>query len=274
MDSIDMVGIQSLKNLQCYLHPLASSISRSQRLHPSITMRILLIPRSIRNSMDVDLEHDDEVVDPRIIDILGMGYKCSFSVNGRTLTIMRIGRDEGWDGFCLRVYRRSTEATPDFMSTVYTYWGLDLEEAPRDTTKVIFHPSVTTIKSCAFSGCNSLVRVTIPDTVIRIERLAFFVCDSLKSIRLSTNLVYIGDHAFHNCKSLQAAFLPPTVTEIVDEAFINCKSLRFLHVPESIDNLGTNVVWGCDRLSTTPVSNNLSKVCSSTSVTPQMIPWN
>jgi len=98
--------------------------------------------------------------------------KFRFSFNGRILTITRIGKDdedEGWDpGFYLRAYL-STEVIPDFMSTVYTYWGLEYEEAPPDTTKVKFHLSATVIPDKAFIGCQSLVRVTIPDTVTWIE---------------------------------------------------------------------------------------------------------
>ena len=68
--------------------------------------------------------------------------KFRFSVNGRTLTITRIDEDGGWYYYKLRVYL-STEDIPDFTSTVYTFHGLDYEQAPRDTTEVTFHPSVT-----------------------------------------------------------------------------------------------------------------------------------
>jgi len=76
--------------------------------------------------------------------------------------------------------------------------------------------------------------------------------------------------AFHGCALLQAVFLPPTVTHIADMAFGYCTSLRLCILPDPIDYIGGGVVYGCDRLSTT-VNNNLSKVCYSTSVTPQMI---
>jgi len=114
------------------------------------------------------------------------------------------------------------------------------------------------------------VQVTIPDTVTRIEHGAFRRCDSLRFIPLPRNLVSIGQSAFLACKSLEAVFLPPTVTPIGDWAFYGCESLRFLYVPASIQYIGNNVVEGCNRLSTT-VSNNLSKVCYSTFVNPQMI---
>ena len=129
-------------------------------------------------------------------------------MKGRILTITRIDvkLDGGWDdGFYLRAYL-PTEDIPDFASTVYMYYGIRNERAPLDTTKVIFHPSVTTIKGHAFYHCKSLVRVTIPDTVTDNEGYAFSWCLSLRFIRLSTNLEYIGYLAFYNCKSIEAVF--------------------------------------------------------------------
>jgi len=108
-------------------------------------MRILEVPESGSNRIDVDLEHDDEVIDPRNMVGADEGCDFRFSVNGRILTITRTDA-EGWEyAIRLRVYRGSTEDIPDFTSTVYTYWGLRREEVPEGTTKVIFHPSVTTI---------------------------------------------------------------------------------------------------------------------------------
>jgi len=234
-------------------------------------MFIVWVPYSRRNSIDLQLPHDDAVLDPRII-IGHERFKFRFSVKGRTLTITRIDRDEGWlVDFWLRAYL-PTETIPDFTSTVctYTYWGLLHEDVPKDTTKVIFHPSVTTIQTYAFNGCRSLVRVTIPDHVTRIGDSAFRECYSLRFIQLSTNLEYIGRGAFLRCTSLEAFFLPPTVTRIGNNAFGNCPSLRFCILPDAIENLGYDMFRGCNRLSTR-VSNNLSKVCSSTSVTPRSI---
>ena len=187
------------------------------------------------------LAHDDAVLDLRIIDCYKIGYKFRLSVKGRILTITRIDQDEGWDrGFFLRAYL-PTEVIPDFASTVYMYHGVRYEEAPEDTTKAIFHPSVTIIQEGAFSDCESLVPITIPDTVTHIGYGAFHECYSLRFIRLSTNLVFIGEAAFFDCKSIESVFLPPTVTYIDDEAFYDCESLRFLYAPETIDHLGDGV---------------------------------
>ena len=207
--------------------------------------------------MDVILPYTNMKVDPRIIISTNRwGYKFSFFVKGRTLTITRMDTDdpswgEGWrHNFRLRVYM-PTEDIPDFTSTIYTYWGLDGEGAPKDTTKVIFHPSVTTIGENAFHACRSLVRVTIPDSVKRIEKRAFYDCDSLRYILLPRNLEVIEEMAFIGCESLHAVFLPPTVVHILEEAFSCCKSLRFLHVPAEIEHIGNKAFWRCDRLLTT-----------------------
>jgi len=87
---------------------------------------------------------------------------------------------------------------------------------------------------------------------------------------LSINLEDIGEEAFADCKSLEAVFLLPAITRIGDRAFGNCTSLRFCILPGPIDHVHRTVFEGCDRLSTT-VSNNLSRVCYSTSVTSQSI---
>jgi len=203
------------------------------------------------NITSVQLPHANMVIDPRIIcDFKHEGYKFSFSVKGRILTITRIDGLAGWCDLRLRAYS-PTEVIPDFTSTVYTYLGVEYDCAPRDTTKVIFHPSVTVIQCCAFNGCESLVRVTIPDSVTRIEDGAFHYCDSLEFIRLPPNLEYIGDYAFQGCKSIKAVFLATTVTYIGDHAFKDCASLRYVHVPpEIIDQMGMGeeVFIGCDGL--------------------------
>jgi len=224
-------------------------------------MRIIRFPRSRTNSIDVLLEHANEVPDPRTIDRYGKRRKLRFSVNGRTLTITRTDKDEEsywYYSFNLRLYCPSDDI-PAFSSTVYLYHGLGGDEcAPKDVTEVNFHPSVTTIKDGDFKDCTSLVRIKIPDTITLIEQYAFKGCHSLRSIRFSLNLQHIERAAFYGCRSLEAVFLPPTDSQIGYRAFMYCGSLRFIN--------------GYDRLSPR-LQNNVAmhKVCFGTSVNRQTI---
>ena len=63
--------------------------------------------------------------------------------------------------------------------------------------------SVTAIGYRAFSFCEKLESITIPDSVISIGEYAFYGCISLKSITVSDSLTRIGANAFSFCTSLR-----------------------------------------------------------------------
>ncbi|MCD7797769.1 MAG: leucine-rich repeat domain-containing protein, partial [Clostridiales bacterium] len=81
------------------------------------------------------------------------------------------------------------------------------------------------IASEAFSWCESLTSVTIPDSVTSIGGNAFSHCTSLTSMTIPDSVTKIGDSAFYNCESLTSVKIGDGVTEIGDDAFANCTSL-------------------------------------------------
>eukprot|EP01083_Nonionella_stella_P208374 756241_1 len=127
---------------------------------------------------------------------------------------------------------------------LYRYRCLDNEIAPRDITHAIVDDSVTTIKACAFFGCEHLVSILMGNNVINIESEAFSECHSLKIVRLSNALKGIGRDAFNNCNSLEVLILPLFVEMIEDWAFFRCESLRLLILPDGIDlsKVGKNII--------------------------------
>ena len=60
----------------------------------------------------------------------------------------------------------------------------------------------TTIPSDAFSGCNYLTSITIPNSVTSIGEEAFSSCTSLTSITIPDSVTSIGDYAFGGCYKL------------------------------------------------------------------------
>ena len=62
--------------------------------------------------------------------------------------------------------------------------------------------SVTSIGGFAFSHCDSLTSVTIPNTVTRIRAGAFHSCGGLVTVAIPSSVVDIGMFAFADCVSL------------------------------------------------------------------------
>ena len=85
--------------------------------------------------------------------------------------------------------------------------------------------SVTSIGRYAFSGCNSLTTITIPDSVTSIGDSAFSGCSSLISIIIPDRVTTIGFYAFSGCSSLSSIIIPESVTSIGYYAFYYCTSL-------------------------------------------------
>lgn len=61
---------------------------------------------------------------------------------------------------------------------------------------------VVAIGDAAFFGCDSLVNITIPNTVTSIGKSAFSRCSALASAAIPNSVTTIGNYAFNECTSL------------------------------------------------------------------------
>lgn len=98
--------------------------------------------------------------------------------------------------------------------------------------------SVTRIGRCAFSGCNDISAVTIPNSVTRIDEEAFYNCEALTSVTLGENVKTIGHLAFAGCSKLTSIDLPNSLTSIGRGAFRYCSSLTAITIPENVTRMG------------------------------------
>jgi len=97
---------------------------------------------------------------------------------------------------------------------------------------------VTSIGYTAFSQCENLTSVAIPDSVTNIESYAFHICSSLTSITIPDSVTSIGMDAFSQCKSLTSITIPNSVTSIDSYAFSGCSNLTSVIIPDSVTSIG------------------------------------
>lgn len=81
---------------------------------------------------------------------------------------------------------------------------------------------VTAIGSSAFSGCNELTSITIPEGVTTIGYFAFYNCSGLTSVTISDGVTSIGNHAFLGCSGLTSITIPRSVTSLGWYTFEGC----------------------------------------------------
>ena len=98
--------------------------------------------------------------------------------------------------------------------------------------------SVTCIGEDAFSCCENLTTVTIPNSVDSIGKFAFYTCDGLKSITIPNSVTTICYRAFFDCDGLETVNLGNSVEKIGEQAFGYCKALTSVSIPESVKYIG------------------------------------
>ncbi|WP_034097308.1 leucine-rich repeat domain-containing protein [Flavobacterium psychrophilum] len=84
---------------------------------------------------------------------------------------------------------------------------------------------VTSIEQSAFSSCNGLTSVSIPNSVTAIKDYTFESCSGLTSVTIPNSVTTIGDGSFQDCSDLTSVTIPNSVTTIGNGAFFNCSGL-------------------------------------------------
>ena len=94
-------------------------------------------------------------------------------------------------------------------------------------------PAVTTIGTYAFSGCESLTKVTLFNNALTtIGDFAFMWCINMKSITVSSSVKTIKQYAFAQCKALEDVVIGRSVSDIGMGVFSQCGALKSIKVNE------------------------------------------
>ena len=122
--------------------------------------------------------------------------------------------------------------------------------------------SITTFNNYIFQYCQSLSNIVIPSNVTAIGQSSFYCCYSLSNVIMPKSVVDINNYAFYNCRSLTNITLSDT-TNIGNYAFYNCYRLS-IQIPETIESFGTSVFSSCNLLSNIKIPNNITDIPNNT----------
>ena len=117
---------------------------------------------------------------------------------------------------------------------------------------------VTHIGQFAFTGCNNLTSITIPEGVTSIGYGAFRNCTSLMSVTIPNGVTNINDQTFYECTSLTSVTIPDSVTSIGDYAFFNCTSLTSVVIGDSVTKIDSYAFGLCKSLNNITFNGTIS----------------
>lgn len=111
--------------------------------------------------------------------------------------------------------------------------------------------SLLEIQSYAFENNSNLINVYFPNNceITYIGNGAFSYCNSLTTINLPNTIEYMGEYVFNGCSSLQSLTLPSSLTTIENYSFQSCSNLQSLILGDDVEYINGYAFSFCDSLS-------------------------
>lgn len=148
----------------------------------------------------------------------------------------------------------STEVTEDELNEAFIdEWGVKYSKDGRKLLKApsdlkgdfSFKEGTKIICDSAFSMCNFLTSIIVPNSVTSIGEGAFSGCILLFNIIIPNSVTSIGDWAFMDSNALSHIVISNSVTSIGDGTFYGCSSLTNIVIPDSVTSIGDIAFEGC-----------------------------
>ncbi len=114
-------------------------------------------------------------------------------------------------------------------------------------TTVTIQKGVQSIGASAFSNCENLSEVILPETVEFIGAYAFGQT-KITSITIPEGIHWISIGTFAYCSRLKEVNLPDSIAYIDREAFYSCESLKEIIIPDSVYSIGRSAFSYCESL--------------------------
>ena len=121
------------------------------------------------------------------------------------------------------------------------------------------------IGTSAFTECNTVKEVTIPDSVMLLENGDyyggnFYSCNSLEKLTLGKGISQIPSYMASNCINLKEVVINGNIKTIGSRAFSGCQSLTNINLPDSLESIGTWAFNRCNNLSSITIPDKTATI--------------
>ena len=179
-------------------------------------------------------------------------------------TLMANAHDFEVDGIYYQVVSK------DDLTVAVTYKGNDRYDheycykgeviVPERVTYNEIEYTVTEVGERAFMDCDSLISVSLPESIKAIDELAFAYCYNIEEVNMPSEASLIGQGAFTSCKQLTSITIPEGVTELYYTTFNSCEGLQTVILPNSLTTIKNGVFTGCESLQTIVLPESLISI--------------
>lgn len=174
---------------------------------------------------------------------------------------------------------------PKLVRTFKEFTNLRTVDIPEDA-------KLKEIGEDAFSGCEKLESITIPNSVTKIGRDAFKGCNGLRNVNIGkqavksfrnvfgglgiknvsiiNGVISISEEAFRDCRTLETVTMSKSVKTIDDRAFMSCTRLKEVTInrdEEDVINqpipqkvIGEMAFMGCISLNNIEIPSSVTKI--------------
>ena len=109
---------------------------------------------------------------------------------------------------------------------------------------------IATIGDYAFSYCQNLTEISLPNSVTLLGTAAFYCSKGLRNATLNENLTQLKNSTFYQCESLTSISIPASIVTIGTYAFSGCLALESVTFAENglLENINGSAFRNCSLI--------------------------